>query len=181
MYETRDLAKYLALVISEEEVRLLDIDKFLPKRYNEGTRNSKPTIAFLDSDTVKTKEGVKDKWVSEGYTEPSVDVLRLMCALLFRELVGIVLEGHVYTACGRIFNQLLGGPIGLALTTLVAEILMRKFDLRFLKKLETMGLEKPPLRERYVDDINVVAVAIKTEGELKNCLENEGLKYHPVL
>ena len=74
VYETKDLAKYLALIISDEEVRLLDIDKFLPKRYNEGTRNSKPTIAFLDSDTVKTKERVKDKWVWEGCTEPSVDV-----------------------------------------------------------------------------------------------------------
>ena len=57
VYETKELAKYLALVISDEEVRLLDIDQFLPKRYNEGTRNSKPTIAFLDKYITSTYFG----------------------------------------------------------------------------------------------------------------------------
>ena len=45
----------------------------------------------------------------------------------------VVLQGHVYTAGGRLYKQVLGGPIGLALTTLIAEILMRKFDLKFEK------------------------------------------------
>ena len=88
----------------------------------------------------------------------------------------VVLQGHVYTAGGRLYKQVLRGPIGLALTTLIAEILMRKFDLKFEAKVISMGLEEPPMKERYVDDVNTVREAIKTEEELVIMLSREGIE-----
>ena len=156
-----------------------NIGRYLPKRYNEDTRSSRPTIAFLDNDTVRSSTGIKDKWVWQDWEEPTGDVQRVLCALLMRELVMVVLQGHVYTAGGKLFKQIFGGPIGLALTTLVAEILMRKFDLQFESKVVMMGLGEPPLKERYVDDVNTVRVAISTEEELVRVLSMEGIEVEP--
>ena len=178
-YEVKELVKYLALTVNKEEIQEHSIGMFLPRRYNEDSRNNKPIIAFLDGDTVKTSTGVRDKWVWDQWVEPTGDTLRLMCALLMRELVMVVLQGHVYTAGGRLYRQVLGGPIGWSLTKLIADILMRRFDIRFEDKVVKIGLNKPPMKERYVDDVDTVREAIKTEQEVVDILGRAGLLGEP--
>ena len=76
------------------------------------------------------------------------------------------LTNHIYTVSGKLFRQLLGGPIGLALTTILAEILMREFDHRYSKKLDSLNLSLE-LNKRYVDDLNVLTESVNEEQEYR--------------
>ena len=84
----------------------------------------------------------------------------MMTALLVREQIRVVLDNHLYTANGKLYRQLKGGPIGLAVTTVLAETLMRVFDVRYKERLEEVRLD-PSLRKRYVDDLDLAASKVE--------------------
>ena len=84
----------------------------------------------------------------------------MMTALLVREQKRVVLENHLYTANGKLYRQLKGGPIDLAVTTVLAETLMRVFDVRYKERLEEVRLD-PSLRKRYVDDLDLAASKVE--------------------
>ena len=116
---------------------------------------------------------VVNKWLWEQWVEPEGEILKMMTALLVREQIRVVLENHIYTANGKLYRQLKGGPIGLAVTTVLAETLMRVFDVRYKERLEEVRLD-PSLRKRYVDDLDLAAskveagsVVIEEEGRLR--------------
>ena len=58
-------------------------------------------------------------------------MLEDMKGLLVREIVTILMENHIYTAGGKIYRQGKGGPIGLAITTALAEVILVIFDRLF--------------------------------------------------
>ena len=83
---------------------------------------------------------------------------------MIREIIGMCLGNHIYTVGGKLFIQLLGGPIGLTLTKILAEIVMREFYHLYGQKLETLNL-KPKMNERYVDDLNALTVSVSESQE----------------
>ena len=66
-----------------------------------------------------------------------------------------IMENHIYTFNYEIKLQSRGGPIGLQLTGVLAQLFMVWWDRQFVKKVEDNGL-KLRVYKRYVDDINVI-------------------------
>ena len=113
---------------------------------------------------MRARDGIREKWDWDGWVEPEGDILQKMIAIMIREIIGMCLGNHIYTVGGKLFIQLLGGPIGLTLTTILAEIVMREFDHLYGQKLETLNL-KPKMNERYVDDLNALTVSVSESQE----------------
>jgi hypothetical protein len=69
-----------------------------------------------------------------------------------------IMKNHVYNFNGDIKKQMKGGPIGLELTGVLAQIFMIWWDRRLVKDISESGLNIH-MYKRYVDDINIVMEA----------------------
>ena len=63
-------------------------------------------------------------------------------------------ETHTYEFAGVVRRQTRGGPIGMEITGVVAQIFMLWWDRQFTNKLEQINI-RPRLHERYTDDTNM--------------------------
>ena len=63
VYDVRELCKYMAIILKEEEINEKGLFCYLPRRYNENTRKARPGMAYLETSTTKTKDRIKEKWV----------------------------------------------------------------------------------------------------------------------
>ena len=72
--------------------------------------------------------------------------------------LSVIMKNHVYTFNNEIKKQTKGGPIGLQLTGVLAQIFMIWWDREFTCKLKEIGIIQK-MNLRYVDDINVAAKA----------------------
>ena len=111
-----------------------------------------PTITGCALDENKTKRF--KPWLPPAEEHDEVTIRRM-----FTEAMKIVLlfimQNHMYTFDNKIKLQSRGGPIGLELTGVLAQLLMVWWDRQFVKKVEDNGL-KLRVYKRYVDDINVI-------------------------
>ena len=75
---------------------------------------------------------------------------------------------HIYTFAGKYFIQSDGGPIGLRSTACLASLIMKLFDMAWIKLARREGLALH-LYYRYVDDV-------------RNCLQSllEGVRWNGV-
>ena len=80
--------------------------------------------------------------------------------LLGRITLLTLLETHTYEFAGVIKRQKNGGPIGMELTGVIAQIFMVWWGKQLKRRLDAINFQLK-LHERYVDDTNIVA--IKTE------------------
>ena len=79
---------------------------------------------------------------------------QIMLALLAKQLVIFIMTNHTYTVGDEIFLQLLGGPIGLDFTRVLARLIMIIFDIRFEELMTANSLIEMKMQMRYVDDEN---------------------------
>ena len=77
------------------------------------------------------------------------------------------MENHVYRFGHVIRKQTEGGPIGLALTGELAECYMIAWEKKFIKKLETLGINLL-LYERFKDDITLMIEVIANGTKFEN-------------
>ena len=82
------------------------------------------------------------------------------------------MKNHLYTFDHKIKLQLKGGPIGLELTGVLAQLFMVWWDRQFKTKMDENGL-RLRMYKRYVDDVNVVINApraglkfVESEGKV---------------
>ena len=162
MVDVTEMGKYLANVMDNKEIDRKGFRNYLPERYNEGTSNikNKPGIAFLDSDRMKINGFEIEKWNWEGKLAIEGEIKKEMTSIMIGKMVEIVMENHLYSAGGLLYKQRKGGPIGLKLTTVLAECLMLVFDNKYGRVLDEVGLE-PVLNKRYVDDSNLVGEGVQ--------------------
>lgn len=66
-----------------------------------------------------------------------------------------IMKNHMYTFNNEIKLQARGGPIGLELTGVLAQLFMVWWDRQFVNKVEDNGL-KLRVYKKHVDDINVI-------------------------
>ena len=89
-------------------------------------------------------------------------------AVVLEILVNLIMSTHVYTFAGKFYLQRDGGPIGLRSTACIASLVMKLFDVAWLKLLENEGLDIYGYF-RYVDDcrncLQVLAEGWKWNGE----------------
>ena len=179
--EDRELAKYLKIVIPEDELEAKGLVSNVPKSRVEieGRSKGSVSVAYLDTDTYssldKGKKSVKEKWVWEGWMSPCRVKRKLMLSLLFREQVRVMMTNHLYTFGGQLYRQGTGGPIGLKLTSTAARGVLRMFDREYKSKLADLKLELL-LDKRYVDDKNKAAREVPADIDVvagPECLYKE--------
>ena len=79
-------------------------------------------------------------------------------------LINFIMSSHTYMVGDRIYLQLVGGPIGLYITRVLARIVMIMFDRRFKTSLSLLTNSKRLLLDlRYVDDKNIIIDIIREE------------------
>ena len=141
-----ELGKYLAVMMSEDEIRKEKLKTAIPRR--EGESNRKITIAYL------CNKQYENKWIPAK--QPSQMQKKRMVAITVAKAVRTCIENHTYRVGDRIYHQQEGGPIGLELTGAVSRAFMKRWDRLYLEKAKKAGV-KMKLYERYVDDSNQVA------------------------
>ena len=92
------------------------------------------------------------------------------------------MKNHVFTFDNEIRKQTKGGPIGLKLTGVLAQVFMIWWDKEFAARLDEMAIIMK-MNKRYVDDINMAIQATplgmrykdgKTQVDERSVAEDEG-------
>ena len=94
-------------------------------------------------------------WNFPNVSELDEDTKRRMFVEAIRIVLKILLETHAYEFADVIKRQRKGGPIGMELTGVVAQIFMVWWDKEFVKRLNDVNIQLR-LHERYVDDTNLL-------------------------
>ena len=160
----REVGKYLVVVCNEDE--LDGLGDVLPYRV-KGKR--KVELSYLDKDVDANNE---EKWewsrdVSVGGAV-SGDVKKKLLALVLKKMVGFIMENHVYRFNRKFYRQSEGGPIGLLITTTLAEMVMKRWDRDYRVMMASARIHIP-LYKRYVDDCSIgyVVGSGGTTGDLR--------------
>ena len=141
---------YLALYRTEADLRDVALLQFCPRRRTN--RGRPPTITGCALDENKTKRF--KPWLPPA-EEPDEVTIRNMFTAAMKVVLLFIKENHMYTFNNDIKLQSRGGPIGLELTGVLAQLFMVWWDRQCVKKVEDNGL-RLRVYKRYVDDINVI-------------------------
>ena len=142
-----EVGKYLAVVMSADEISEEGLDLVIPKR--RGLRLRRITVNYL-----RQKKN-SDKWLPAR--RPGVRQKQKMLALAVGYGVYTTMSSHMYKVGDKLFLQSSGGPIGLELTGAVARPFMLRWDRKYFDNLRRAQIEME-LYERYVDDSDQVAM-----------------------
>ena len=128
---------FVACNMSEKEIEDEELEEIIPARKHVMGNRPGKTSPELSQKRTKENEGPKETLWSE---EPCVDSLtdhekRRLLSIVVRLAVINVLGNHVYSFMGKVFLQLLGGAIGLRLTSVLARIVMDSWARGFMQKI----------------------------------------------
>ena len=84
-----------------------------------------------------------------------------------RVALTVIRKNHVHILDNEIRKQTKGGPIGLKLTGVLAQIFMMRWDKEFAARLKEMSIVVR-INKRYVDDINLAVEATPPGMKYKN-------------
>jgi hypothetical protein len=167
--DTEELGLYLALNETEAELGDLDILRFCPTR--KTNRGRPPTITGCAIDNNKDKRF--GPWLPPK-EEPDELTTRRMFTIAMKVTPLFIMENHMYTFDNEIKLQSRGGPIGLQLTGVLAQLFMVWWDREFEHKMKEIEL-RLWMYKRYVDDVNsimsVPKMGLRFEGS--NLVEGE--------
>ena len=141
-----EASRYVAMELSETEIRMGKLGRILPKRkFKKGT---KPTV----TGPVAAGPSVDDdsQWVFPK-VEMTEQEKKLLLATVVQIGVRTVFGTHLYQFGGKIYHQQQGGPIGLRATGAVARIVMGEWDITLQRILNENNITKEEAA-RYVDD-----------------------------
>ena len=122
----RSIQVFCASNMLEDEIKAEGLTEVIPKRSKVGGVRPGPTTTELaekvNPDGVAPRPG---KWApTNPEQELSKPQKRQLLATAVRLLVILVFSNHLYQFVGEEFRKLLGGPIGLRLTSVIARIVM---------------------------------------------------------
>ena len=80
---------------------------------------------------------------------------RKMLTEAMRVVLLFIMQNHIYTFADEIKLQSRGGPIGLQLTGVLAQLFMVWWDRQLERRMGELGLDQR-MYKRYVDDVNVI-------------------------
>ena len=165
------LGLYLSLNRSEAELRDRGLLRFCPRR--KTNRGRPPTITGCAIDENKTKRF--QPWIPP-VEQPDEDTTRKMFTEAMKIVLLFIMQNHLYTFDNQIKLQSEGGPIGLELTGVLAQLYMVWWDRQMVKKLEENGIGLR-MCKRYVDGINVImhASAAGLRLEEGNVIQDENV------
>ena len=115
------------------------------------SRGRPPTITASGSEEQKEK---RFKLWNLPVKQPDGHLRRIMLREALRVVLTVIMKNHVFTFNNEIRKQTKGGPIGLKLTGVLAQIFMIWWDKEFAARLDEMAIVVR-MNKRYVDDINM--------------------------
>ena len=120
--------------------------KKLYTRKTKINRRKKSVKASRDKTNYDAEQVQKDnKELEETFMKPertpNEAEKRNMLAKSAEIMIIASLESHVYKFGNELRRQTKGGPIGLALTGEIADCFMLRWDIKFLEKLKSLGIE----------------------------------------
>lgn len=95
-----------------------------------------------------------EPWVFPDMNEQSDLVKRKLMTQALKIILTLIMKNHIYIFDGKLRMQSEGGPIGMELTGVIANVFMLWWDKQFKNKTRNIGISNK-LYERYVDDINI--------------------------
>ena len=142
----KELSKYVALNLSELEIRKRNMHTYIPVRKHK----------FGPRPGIKTKEAIYDVDDDESLwqhrrKEFSREEEKEIMAVSLEIAVTSSFKLHTYTCGGKIYRQLKGGPIGSCLTMAVSTVVMLWWGKRLRRLIEEASLNLYSIK-CYVDD-----------------------------
>ena len=98
-----------------------------------------------------------------------------------RVALTLIMKNHVYTFDNEIRKQTRGGPIGLKLTGVLAQIFMIWWDKEFAARLDEMSIVVRMNKRYAVDDINLAVQSTPPGMRFKNGQTYRGVPEFPSL
>ena len=148
-----ELGLYLTVTTSPEVLTKLGIAGVCPTR--KTNKGRPPTITASGSEEQKEK---RFKPWNLPVRQPDERARRIMLREALRVVLTVIMKNHLYTFDNEIRKQTKGGPIGLKLTGVLAQIFMMWWDKEFAARLDEMSVVVR-MNKRYVDDINLAVQA----------------------
>ena len=165
----RCVQTFLASNHTQEELKQQGIAHLIPDRVFSLVRRPGPTTPELSMKIPQDKEMPPySKWKSTDIRTLTSQQKKILLSRAVKTAVKVIFKNHVYQFGGVYYLQVSGGPIGLRLTSVVARIVMDRWSLLFLAKLDNSGWQLWAMM-KYVDDVNLVLEMMDTnvvwEGE----------------
>ena len=150
----KELLLYLSLNKTDEQLQDLGLMEYCPKRRN----NRGPRPNMTGCGMTEKQEDRYRPWVFPDLSEMSEVTKRRLVVEALRIVLLTVLQSHTYEFAGILKRQREGGPIGLELTGVVAQVFMVWWDRQLIERLNKINV-KLKMHQRYVDDSNVAGKA----------------------
>ena len=148
-----ELGLYLALTTSPEVLTTMGIADVCPTRKTR--RGRPPTTTASGSEEQKEK---RFKPWNLPVKQPDGHLTRTRLREALRVVLTVIMKNHVSTINNEIRKQTKGGPIGLKLTGVLAQMFMIWWGKEFAARLDEMAIVAK-MNKRYVDDINTAIQA----------------------
>ena len=149
----KELSLYLSLNKTDEQLQTMGIHEFCPKRrYNRGPRPNMTGCGAEEEESDRYRP-----WVFPDTTEMDATTKRRLLTEALRIVLLTVLRTHVYEFAGALKLQKKGGPIGMELTGVIAQVFMVWWDRELRQRLDEINL-LPKMHQRYVDDTNLATM-----------------------
>ena len=133
----KEMGKYLVVLCGNEGLEVCDLQDVLPRRA-KGHRNLGITYIDKDVDT-----NMEEKWNWSRDLErcpPSRELKKRMISMTLNTMTNFIMSNHIYRLGSKFYQHKESGPIGLLITTILAEITMRKRDRIFLQMMRSRGI-----------------------------------------
>ena len=140
---------FLASNLSQVRLKEEGLHKVVPRRLKRKgpcPGSTTPELSTKVKMNIDDKGGGEDvdqqdtKWRSTDLLRLSEEDKRLIVGKVVKIAIMNAFCNHIYQFAGQSFRQLLGGPIGLYLTSLVARIVMDEWATVFLDKVDKAGV-----------------------------------------
>ena len=158
----KEMGKYLVVLCGDEGLEVCDLQDVLPRRA-KGHRHL--GITYIDKD-VDTNMEKKWNWSRDlERCPPSGEQKKRMISMTLNTMTNFIMSNHIYRLGGMFYQHKEGGPIGLLITTILAEITMRKRDRIFLQMMRSRGIAIT-MYKRWMW-MTVMWVTLKRQGILQ--------------
>ena len=140
-FDCKMALRYLSIVGGIELLERIGVGRLAPKWL--GSRKDLITVGGKKSKDPKS-------WRDTNREIFKTDEKKIFAAVM-EVMINVAMATHVYSFGGKVFLQADGGPIGLKLTAALAALIMKLWDIAWLKLLEN---QKVVIHDyyRYVDD-----------------------------
>ena len=154
-----ELGLYLMLTTDEKELQDSGMRKHCPTRKSKKGR--KPNITGQANCSNERRQNI---WTPPINPRPNKKMMKQMLCKALATGIKKVMDGHVYKFDDKVLRQKSGGAIGLEMTGELAGVFMMWWDRKMRERLSDEGVNLQ-MYKRYVDDINIVVQAKKTDDE----------------